>query len=149
MKRQKTSDHREEYVFAPPPPVVTRERVRYQEPYYSNPADVPNKPKVFSGKEFRLKSKSLCDLKPVQGRFSHDHSMANSSTHIKFWEPLEPPPTFQQAKHWLQDKNRHCKEDDPKPKNTEQSQVRENKWNGSFWIAVDRYVHNSSMDQVN
>lgn len=119
-KRQKVDNSRDEYMFAPSPPVVTTERVQYQEPYYSNPADVPNKPKVFSGKEFRLKSKSLRDLKPVQGRFSHDQSMTTSSTHIKFWEPLNPPPTFQQVKHWSQNKS---SQNNTKPKNAEQSQV--------------------------
>lgn len=142
-KRQKIDNSRDEYMFAPSPPVVTTECVQYQEPYYSNPADVPNKPKVFSGKEFRLKSKSLRDLKPVQGRFSHDQSMTTSSTHIKFWEPLDSPPTFQQVKHWSQNKS---SQNNTKLKNAEQSQVN-NMYISLYGLLLTLY--DSSMDLVN
>ena len=36
--------------------------VIYQDPFYSNPRDVPDRPREFAGKTFRLKSNTLADL---------------------------------------------------------------------------------------
>ncbi|KAI8089385.1 putative DNA polymerase zeta catalytic subunit [Halteromyces radiatus] len=98
------------FTFALRPPIIDpkESKMTYQEPYYSNIADVPPVPKVFSAKEFKLISKSIDHLKPFDahsygGRPSFNN-LRQQSTSVKLWTPATPPPTYEQVLAWA--KNR-------------------------------------------
>ena len=91
-----------EYVYSHIPPVVSKHYTTYQEPYYSNPADVPAKPKVFSGREFRLSSKSAQFLKPVESNFFRKQDEWENST-ITEWEFAAKPPSPASIRQWIHD----------------------------------------------
>ena len=76
----------------------------YQEPYYSDPADVPSRPKAFSGKEFRLISKSAQHLKPVQPKYSTKSEDEWNHSTVTGWEPATSPPSPNEVRQWLLEK---------------------------------------------
>ncbi|KAG0225642.1 DNA polymerase zeta, partial [Actinomortierella wolfii] len=94
--------------------------VVHQKPFYSNAADVPSRPKTFGGKEFRIESHDLPFIKPFVGGhntiLSSDIAckpMMETSNQLqqpkdtyglgtKFWEPVQPPPTYDEILLWLE-----------------------------------------------
>lgn len=103
---------RYEYMYRHPPPTVPSEGyVKYQEPFYSNPVDVPAQPKIFANKEFRLKSKHPRDLKPFDpspnGQFSSRKiNEIYRKSRIRSWTPAIDPPSVQEVKEWLRQKDK-------------------------------------------
>ncbi|KAG0270384.1 DNA polymerase zeta [Actinomortierella ambigua] len=86
----------------------------HQKPFFSNAADLPPRSKTFGGKEFRLESHDLAFTR----RFVGGHNTLLSSTSdgadkttfttsllpprgTKFWEPVQPPPTYAAMTAWL------------------------------------------------
>ncbi|KAI8148312.1 hypothetical protein BJV82DRAFT_591635 [Fennellomyces sp. T-0311] len=112
-----------EYTYSQPPPAVSKPGyTRYQEPYYSNPSDVPSKPKVFSGKEFRLTSKSVRFLKPVESTYFHKPDEWEKSTMTE-WEFASRPPSPAQIRQWLLDQKQKPTGDEDVPMEVDQATV--------------------------
>ncbi|KAI9322888.1 hypothetical protein BX666DRAFT_1899270 [Dichotomocladium elegans] len=95
-----------EYIYAYPPPRVEINHVKYQEPYYSNPVDVPAKPKVFAGKEFRLVSNNIRYLEQVRDTYFEGDPDLWKRSRITIWEPAQKPPSAQQVRQDLEAKKR-------------------------------------------
>ncbi|KAF9973811.1 DNA polymerase zeta [Actinomortierella ambigua] len=90
--------------------------VVHQKPFFSNAADVPSRPKTFGGKEFRLQSHDLSSTKQFVGGhntvLSSARLTATTATSLslqpppnqgtKFWEPVQPPPSYQEMVAWLE-----------------------------------------------
>lgn len=102
------------------PPVI------YQDAYYSEEKDVPDRPREYAGREFKLQSTTLPYLPPFDPT---GNSLANigeyptvvvdknkqaamdqeRSRHcgLRHWELSRPPPTFKEVKSWT---SRHVKQ---------------------------------------
>lgn len=84
-------------------------RVLYQSPYYSSEADVPERPREYAGREFKLESNTvryLPDFDP-SGEGSRTlrttrHKVLCLPT-LRAWELMEPPPTRQETDEWLEE----------------------------------------------
>ncbi|KAI7860500.1 ribonuclease H-like domain-containing protein [Circinella umbellata] len=101
----KTKPPGNEYDYSHPPPAIAKPKyVTYQGPYYSNPTDAPSRPKIFSGKEFRIPSKSIQHLKPVQPVYSNKSEEEWKHSTITGWEPAIKPPTPKEVREWLREK---------------------------------------------
>ena len=101
--------------------------VIYQDAYYSNEKDVPDRPREYAGQEFRLGSNTL----PYLPEFNKTATkMANGKgvvldkakqelaeqrrrrqCSLKSWEIMNPPPTFDEVQQWL-DSERPAERDD-------------------------------------
>ncbi|TXT07141.1 hypothetical protein VHUM_03311 [Vanrija humicola] len=96
------------WVFRDPPPsrrtiAHTMEEngvdsVEYQDPFYSNPADVPLRPKLFAGRVFNVKGNSVADLKDFQASIATPRPWLKSrrflpATARHGWEYGPPPPS--------------------------------------------------------
>ncbi|KAI8060050.1 hypothetical protein BC940DRAFT_371596 [Gongronella butleri] len=120
------------FVYAREPPVIAQDdahaHIAYQEPYFGVDNDVPPVPKVFSGKEFALVSKSARHLKPFDVRplggmhFSTICSNLPEPPGIDVWAPADSPPSYKQVQEWQRDKKKKArtatKIDSPTAKNT-------------------------------
>lgn len=108
----------------PPPPVhglheAFEEQglpsVEYQEPYYSNPVDVPLRAKMFAGRMFSLKGDAVKDLQdfesmaldgsaevtPRQKRWLRDKNAHPPAVNSRYgWEYLKSAPTSKVVKDW-------------------------------------------------
>lgn len=92
--------------------------VIYQDAYYSNEADVPERPREYAGQEFRLESTTL----PFLPEFDKTGVVSNSKTagidkakqelidhrrrqqcSLRNWEIMRPPPTWDEVQSWLDD----------------------------------------------
>ena len=79
--------------------------VLYQDPYYSNPSDVPSRPKMFAGRMFALKSGGVHDLLDFESttggtttwlKTRHEHSVK-----ARFgWEYALPSPRQKEVVDW-------------------------------------------------
>lgn len=97
------------------------------QPFYSNPVDVPARPVVFAGLEFRLKSNRIQDL-PL---FNFEYDFAGI-THMLLlhpptikgrqlrYAPETPPPSFKEVANWCKKRNAA---DQPVKKTIEFSQI--------------------------
>ncbi|KAK6522081.1 DNA polymerase zeta [Arthrobotrys megalospora] len=84
--------------------------VIYQDAYYSNEKDVPDRPREYAGKEFRLQSNTVNYL-PAFNPDGLDLPTSSSSTKpkkqlpkrisIKTWEFAKPPPSLASIEQWL------------------------------------------------
>ncbi|CAO3587088.1 unnamed protein product [Absidia cylindrospora] len=107
------------YVFAKPPPPPPSpsssayKTIVYQEPYYSKAEDVPSVPlKIFSGKEFKVLSKSIDHLKPFDpsplGGYlpssQQQHLWHVPPTSIRIWSPAVPPPSKDEVLRWMKER---------------------------------------------
>ncbi|KAL9544595.1 hypothetical protein MBANPS3_007546 [Mucor bainieri] len=95
-----------EFVYRYDPPNIhaddlPKEGVVYQEPFYSNPSDLPRFPTVFADKEFRLPTVGLAALKEFQSVYTTSIPPEAHST-IKAWSPSQNPPSFKQVHDWMQ-----------------------------------------------
>lgn len=77
------------------------EPVEYRDPFYSNPADVPPRPKLFAGRAFRLKGNDVQELCPFEysKAISGDNAWLkrrrmDSATAEFGWEYAPVPPSF-------------------------------------------------------
>lgn len=77
----------------------------YQEPYYSNPVDVPGRAKMFAGRIFNLKGNGLNDLQefghevPVSGTWLKGKRSDLGKARFG-WEFARPPPDRQTVADW-------------------------------------------------
>jgi hypothetical protein len=110
----------EEVTYHQQPPVLKPEQhlgIIYQEPYYSDKRDVPRRPKIYAGKEFKLKSldpstleefsingEGIVDLNPKKIlSLGGKRDRLESSTCA--WTPSSIPPTRKEAAKWLEQEN--------------------------------------------
>lgn len=97
--------------YAPRPPTLRAvvdtmtlegvEPVEYRDPFYSNPEDVPPRPKLFAGRAFRLKGNDVQELRP----FEYTTEFTGANTWLKTrrleqaradygWEYAPVPPSL-------------------------------------------------------
>ncbi|KAM0717908.1 hypothetical protein Q7P37_006240 [Cladosporium fusiforme] len=92
------------------PPVV------YQDAYYSNENDVPERPREYAGQEFRLDSKTLPFLpefdshgKPVpdkcwpveRSKQELIDQRRSRQCSLRTWEIVQPPPSHEEVRFWM------------------------------------------------
>ncbi|KAH9828841.1 DNA polymerase type-B family [Teratosphaeria destructans] len=92
-------------------------QVIYQDAYYSDERDVPERPREYAGQEFKLESNTL----PFLQTFDRDGSVREGKAAavdrakdqleeqrrrractLKGWELVRPPPSFSEVKAWLE-----------------------------------------------
>lgn len=97
------------------PPVI------YQDAYYSKESDVPDRPREYAGREFKLQSTTLPYLPefdpdgeslatfgenpPIivnKKRLEEDNTLRSWRCHIRNWEFATAPPSFDEVADWLQ-----------------------------------------------
>lgn len=96
------------------PPVI------YQDAYYSEETDVPERPREYAGREFKLQSTTLPYLPPFdpygaslavigeqppivvdQGKqYAKDH-LRSQRCSLRHWQIATPPPSLKSVEHWL------------------------------------------------
>jgi hypothetical protein len=124
-----------EVTYCQPPPSLDSKHeidVVYQEPYYSDRRDAPRRPKIYAGKEFKLKTldpsnleefsiigSNIIDLNSrnavrTAGKFDHSKSSTSS------WTPSTLPPTFRDTSKWLEREAGRIHEEDKKRKHNTQ-----------------------------
>ncbi|KAI4607353.1 hypothetical protein J4E80_009748 [Alternaria sp. BMP 0032] len=127
--------HRTVYYGALPPPAEVVKGtmmhaglppVIYQDAYYSDEKDVPDRPREYAGREFKLQSTTLPYLPPFDptgnslaniGEYpavvldkKKQATMDQERSHncgLRHWELSRPPPTFKEVKRWT---SRHVKQ---------------------------------------
>ncbi|KAF2271095.1 hypothetical protein CC78DRAFT_557135 [Lojkania enalia] len=99
------------------PPVI------YQDAYYSNELDVPERPREYAGREFKLQSTTLPYLPPfdptgtspanfgdnlpvVLDKAGHESSylVRSRRCQLRHWEIATLPPSFTEVEEWIQSK---------------------------------------------
>jgi DNA polymerase zeta len=102
--------------------------VIYQDAHYSDEKDVPNRPREYAGREFKLQSTTLPYLPPFD---PSDTSLAIIGEYppvvvdkrkqvttyqarakrcsLRHWELSKPPPSFKEVEDWTLREARHCK----------------------------------------
>ena len=115
------------FVFGVPPPSsveveqTVSPSVIYQDAYYSNEKDVPDRPREYAGREFKLESNTLPFLpafdkngghgkkKGVLDRAREDLLLQRRRRNCSLlsWQIMRPPPTWDDVVGWLGN------EDDP------------------------------------
>lgn len=88
--------------------------VMYQDAYYSNEQDVPERPREYAGQEFKLESDTLPYLpefdkigSDIINKSGNEQRMTllddrrRRQCSLKSWEILQPPPTFDEVQHWV------------------------------------------------
>ncbi|KAI0130079.1 DNA polymerase family B [Xylariales sp. AK1849] len=117
------------FVFAVPPPSVPDiaasmqaddcPEVLYQDAFYSNDKDVPQRSREFAGQEFRIGSNTLpylpdfedTGLSPATSGIRLDNPTARTTDEqlyakkrrectVKSWEMADPPPSFTEVTEW-------------------------------------------------
>lgn len=86
--------------------------VIYQEPYYSNPVDVPPRAKMFAGRMFALKGNTVADLQefdvtgitPKTKRWLKTKRTASVRV-PRGWEYAVPPPRLDKVVKWCHDED--------------------------------------------
>ncbi|TKA73466.1 hypothetical protein B0A55_05950 [Friedmanniomyces simplex] len=106
--------------YAPPAYAEVEQTVEphviYQDAYYSNEKDVPERPREYAGQEFRLESTTLPYLPPFDKHGGRPNGKAAVIDKVKVeldeqrrrrqcllqaWEIMRPPPTFDEVKAWV------------------------------------------------
>ncbi|KAK9818869.1 hypothetical protein WJX74_003598 [Apatococcus lobatus] len=97
--------------------------VLHPPPFYGNPADVPERPPIIAGIQFRVPSSALGDLKPfgaatARGSMSAMDALQSSlarmgqrsfSTGRKWYVPAARPPTQAETDAWLEEESGHAR----------------------------------------
>ncbi|KAK4555284.1 DNA polymerase zeta [Recurvomyces mirabilis] len=99
----------------------------YQDAYYSNEKDVPERPREYAGQEFRLESRTLPYL-PAFDKFGAQsngkatgldkmkiglsESRRARECRLRTWEILRSPPTYAEVQSWLKDEVNERSSDD-------------------------------------
>ena len=108
------------FIFGAVPPTfdevetTVEPSVIYQDAYYSNEKDVPERPREYAGQEFRLESNTLPYLPEFDNSGTEPESKVaafdktrqelaerRKQCSLKTWEILISPPTFDEVQHWL------------------------------------------------
>nr|XP_019042303.1 DNA polymerase zeta subunit [Kwoniella bestiolae CBS 10118]OCF21233.1 DNA polymerase zeta subunit [Kwoniella bestiolae CBS 10118] len=81
----------------------------YQQPFYSNPTDVPSRAKMFAGRMFTLKGNSIKDLQDFESSFEGMlegrkwlRGKRGKHTWKWGWEYAVPPPTTREVRDWCE-----------------------------------------------
>ncbi|CCU82041.1 DNA polymerase zeta catalytic subunit [Blumeria hordei DH14] len=92
----------------------------YQDPFYSNESDIPERARDYAGKEFKLEGLSIpflpdfdatCNAKEInqRGAVDFDWSKIEYSYHkrrqncrLRSWHIINPPPSYQEVLDWAQ-----------------------------------------------
>lgn len=101
------------WTFGDPPPSLRQvvetmadyglDTVEYREPFYSDPTDIPPVPKLFAGRQFKVKGNGVADIPQFESELpaaatgwlkSKAFELARSQTG---WEFAAPPPTLRQV----------------------------------------------------
>ncbi|KAI7686281.1 hypothetical protein KC353_g20615, partial [Hortaea werneckii] len=117
-----TSSTRDTFVFGLAAPTykeveaTTEPQVIYQDAYYSNEKDVPERPREYAGQEFRLESTTLPFLQPFdphgevqtgkgtvidKPKSELEEQRRRKACSLRSWEIMKPPPTFSEVQEWL------------------------------------------------
>ncbi|KAF2659320.1 hypothetical protein K491DRAFT_712839 [Lophiostoma macrostomum CBS 122681] len=117
-----TSDHVESTMMTLGlPPII------YQDAYYSDETDVPERPRAYAGREFKLQSTTLPYLPPfnpsgaspaVIGEFppvvvdqakqtAKDH-LRSQRCSLRHWQIARPPPSLESVERWLRTETREA-----------------------------------------
>ncbi|ORX33427.1 hypothetical protein BD324DRAFT_585143 [Kockovaella imperatae] len=98
-----------QFQLKPPDALIVRESVDpevvYQDPYYSNPSDVPSRPKMFAGRMFALKSNGVNDLadfeSSIYGPISWMKTRQEHTVKGKYgWAFTNVPPRRNEVTNW-------------------------------------------------
>ena len=91
-------------------------QILFQDAYYSNEQDVPDRPREYAGQEFRLESLSLPFLPPFdkngapwagknvvldRAKIDHEDERRQRNCTLKAWEFMQPPPSHDEVLEWL------------------------------------------------
>lgn len=90
-------------------------QVIYQDAYYSNEKDVPERSREYAGQEFRLESNTLPYLQPFdkdgtvclvnasidKAKAELEYQRKRRLCTLKEWEIMEPPPTLAEVQAWV------------------------------------------------
>ncbi|KAG0168869.1 DNA polymerase zeta, partial [Apophysomyces sp. BC1034] len=93
-----------EYRYNHKPPIVIKPVAVYQEPFYSNPKDVPSIPKTIYGNGFKVLSKNAQHLEELDVNIGINSNLDQTlwrKSRIKVWSPVIAPPTTVEVKEWL------------------------------------------------
>ncbi|KAH8553586.1 DNA polymerase zeta catalytic subunit [Umbelopsis sp. PMI_123] len=121
----------DEMTYHQPPPSLDSKHhmdIVYQEPYYSDRRDAPKRPKIYAGKEFKLKTLDPCNLEEFSitgsdivnlnprkhNGQSEKPNHAESST--SSWTPSALPPSFRDVLKWLEKETSRIQEKGEKKK---------------------------------
>ncbi|RAR07607.1 DNA polymerase zeta catalytic subunit [Stemphylium lycopersici] len=81
------------------PPVI------YQDAYYSDEKDVPDRPREYAGREFKLQSTTLPYLPPFdpsdKRKQVSSHQQRSQRCSLRHWELSKPPPSFAEVEEWI------------------------------------------------
>ncbi|KAF7730556.1 DNA polymerase zeta [Apophysomyces ossiformis] len=94
------------YIYNQAPPTVAKPAATYQEPYYSNPKDVPSFSKTTSGKGLKVLSKSAQHLQKQDENAGIETAIDQNlwkTSRIKTWSLAEQPPTVREVNEWLKE----------------------------------------------
>jgi DNA polymerase zeta len=135
---QRTSNHALRTVYygkLPPPGALDEDAmiqaglppVIYQDAYYSNEVDVPDRPREYAGREFKLQSTTLPYLPPFDptgtslANFGENPSIVvdkrkeavirrlrSQRCRLRDWEIATLPPTFSEVSEWLQSQTKQA-----------------------------------------
>jgi DNA polymerase zeta len=94
----------------------------YQNAFYSEETDVPERPREWAGREFKLESVTVPYLPdfdprgrsdatfgekqtiiPDKSKEEKDHERRRRACNLKSWQIAEPPPTFSEVDDWFRD----------------------------------------------
>lgn len=92
-----------------------QDMVEYHEPFYSDPADVPPRPKLFAGRSFKVKTNAVAGLLD----FEHDVLVSTTKSWLKTrhsgtvrssfgWEYGPPPPSRRDVVRFCQKEDAVC-----------------------------------------
>ncbi|TFK30449.1 hypothetical protein FA15DRAFT_607802 [Coprinopsis marcescibilis] len=104
------------YQFVPPPPSLAELKQSYEQrgvsqriyqvPYFSNPTEIPEKPREYGGLLFHLKGNNVRSLEewqsPIDSAFRF---LSLESAGVAGWEYASHPPSVREARRWLHSNN--------------------------------------------
>lgn len=127
-KGQEVSSSRMFSYFIPPPsrvevteslPLFGLPPVEYQDPYYSNPADVPTQAREYAGRSWRFSSKTIKFLPDFPNAFASNNRslmqdvkgapLSVAGEPVKVWEYGLPPPPRRRVAEWVRSQKRKRK----------------------------------------
>ncbi|WVQ70034.1 uncharacterized protein L199_008258 [Kwoniella botswanensis] len=129
----------------------------YQQPYYSNPVDVPSRAKLFAGRMFTLKGNSVRDLQDFENSFddplkSRKWLRGKKGKHgwKLGWEYSIPPPNNREVRTWCEKEDNARKAEIESLKNlTSQLEKPTQKSKYGFKFSQKRKTKESEREQQN
>ncbi len=79
-------------------------RTIHLEPFFSDPQDLPARPREYAGRMFQFQSRTLPFLRPFEHwhKSSKDDAPEQAIPRRRFWQFGPPPPTMLEARAWRQ-----------------------------------------------